>query len=355
MVFLDIEINETVILPPNLLDPRGGLLLRKAIIERLLNDISRKKASEEHGYYVAVSTLNSIGDGEVNQLTGEVHFPVSFNCTTTKPYKGEILIGTIDKVRRQGIFLISGPIQNIFLSEKTMKDYKFSNIEEPIFVNTNGQTKMEKDSNVRFRIVGVKWIESDREFQVLATIAAFNILLKMVFLEVEMNENLVIPLDQLHSKGLLPHKVIILHLLEKIVGRKASKEHGYYIAITTLNSIGEDQVDKLTGETIFPVSFNCTTVKPCKGEILIGTINKVVMHGIFLKSGPIERILITSKTMVDYKFNMVEEPIFVNENQQSKIVKGTKVRFRVSGIRWIEWDKEFHIMAILAGDFHSHI
>ncbi|KAI0493496.1 hypothetical protein KFK09_023614 [Dendrobium nobile] len=170
MVFLDFELNETVIIPPDQLNP-SSLLLRKAIILRLLNYISCKKASEEHGYYVAVRTLNTIGDGEVNQLTGEVHFPVSFNCATTKPYKGEILIGTIDRVRRQGIFLISGPIQNIFLSEKTMKDYQFNNIEEPVFVNANGQSKLEKGGNVRFRILGVKWIESDREFQVLGTIA----------------------------------------------------------------------------------------------------------------------------------------------------------------------------------------
>ncbi|PKU72528.1 DNA-directed RNA polymerase V subunit 7 [Dendrobium catenatum] len=173
----------------------------------------------------------------------------------------------------------------------------------------------------------------------------------MVFLEIEMKGNVVVPPDQLDSKGLLLRKGIILRLLDDIACKKASKEHGYYVAVTTLNYVAEGQVHELTGEVIFPVSFSCTTVKPCKGEILAGTIDKVLKHGIFLKSGPIQNIFLSEKMMKDFKFSMAEEPMFVNEDQHSTMEKGTKVRFKVLGIKWIEWDRGFQMLATLAGDF----
>ncbi|XP_020584925.1 DNA-directed RNA polymerase V subunit 7-like [Phalaenopsis equestris] len=173
----------------------------------------------------------------------------------------------------------------------------------------------------------------------------------MVFLKVELKRDVAVPPDQLHHTGLLLRKNIILRLLDNITHLKASKEHGYYVAVTTLDSIAEGRIHDLTGEVVFPVSFSCTTVRPHKGEILHGTIDKVLKHGIFLKSGPLENIFLSAKMMKDYKFRMEEEAMFVNENLQSKMVRGSKVRYRVLGIKWIEWDRCFQMLATLAGDF----
>ncbi|KAK8945410.1 hypothetical protein KSP40_PGU006688 [Platanthera guangdongensis] len=173
----------------------------------------------------------------------------------------------------------------------------------------------------------------------------------MVFLEVEMQGNVVVHPDQLDSKGLLLRKGIILRLLEDIACRKASQEHGYYIAVTALNSVAEGRVQELTGDVVFPVSFNCITLKPSKGEILLGTVDKVLRHGIFLKSGPIENIFLSEKKMEDYKFVMSEEPKFINDRQQSRMENGSRVRFKVLGIKWMEWDRGFQMLATLTGDF----
>lgn len=61
---------------PELLDAKGTLL-HKAIILRHMDDTAIRKASEEHGYCVAVTTLNSIGEGKVRDLPGDVRFPGS--------------------------------------------------------------------------------------------------------------------------------------------------------------------------------------------------------------------------------------------------------------------------------------
>uniref|UniRef100_A0A6V7QS92 DNA-directed RNA polymerase subunit n=1 Tax=Ananas comosus var. bracteatus TaxID=296719 RepID=A0A6V7QS92_ANACO len=169
MVFLEVEMPWNVLISPDQLSPKG-LLLQKAIIVRLLEDIANRKASKEHGYYIAVTALNSIDEGKVRELTGDVLFPVTFSCLTQKPTKGEILVGSVDKILKHGIFLKSGPIDSIFLSEKMMRDYKYVAGENPMFLSEK-HSKLEKDTVVRFKVLGLKWLEADRQFQLLATLA----------------------------------------------------------------------------------------------------------------------------------------------------------------------------------------
>ena len=77
----------------------------------------------------------------------------------------------------------------------------------------------------------------------------FSLLLRtIVFLEVEMQSGV---------KGLLPHKVIILYLMDEFATRKSSNEHGFFINFTSLNKIGEGRIRDLTGDVSFLVIFKC--------------------------------------------------------------------------------------------------
>ncbi|XP_058086320.1 DNA-directed RNA polymerase V subunit 7-like isoform X2 [Magnolia sinica] len=171
-----------------------------------------------------------------------------------------------------------------------------------------------------------------------------------MYLQVEMPANVVIPPAELHEKGLMLQRSIILHLLEDISSRKATKDHGYFLAVTTLKSIGEGKVRELAGDVLFPVVFSCITFKPFKGEILQGVVVQILKHGAFLKCGPIESIFLSAQTMRDYHFVPGDDPMFLNE-KQSKIEKQGVVRFRVLGLKWMESDREFQLLATLAGDF----
>ncbi|XP_020258113.1 DNA-directed RNA polymerase V subunit 7 [Asparagus officinalis] len=172
----------------------------------------------------------------------------------------------------------------------------------------------------------------------------------MVFLEIDMAGNILIPPDQLDTKGLLLHKAIILRLLQDIASKKSTKEHGCYVAVTSLNKIGEGKIRELTGDVLFPVAFKCLVQKPCKGEILVGTVDKILKHGIFLKSGPYDSIFLSEKKMGDYHFVAGENPVFMNE-KRSKMEKDGMVRFKILGFRWNEVDRAFQVLATIAGDF----
>ncbi|KAL0907405.1 hypothetical protein M5K25_021816 [Dendrobium thyrsiflorum] len=161
----------------------------------------------------------------------------------------------------------------------------------------------------------------------------------MVFWEIEMIEGIVIPFHMLNLPRLPLPKVILLNLLYRIGCRKASKEHSYYIAITSLNTIYELQPCEDTSNVLFTISLNCTAVKSCMGEILIGTVTKIMEDGIFLKSGPMKNIFRSETRMKDYELVMSEEPMFLKVNGLSCMKQVTKVRFKVLDIKWIERDK----------------
>ena len=138
-------------------------MLQRAIISRLLNDFSVKNATKDEGYFLAVTTLEKIGEGKVEQLTRDVLFPVVFNAITFKIFKGEILEGVVHKVLKHGVFMRYGPIENVYLSNFKMPDYVYVPGENPCFMSDK-MYKIGKDVRVRFVVIATNWMEADKEF-----------------------------------------------------------------------------------------------------------------------------------------------------------------------------------------------
>lgn len=122
------------------------------------------KATEDLGYYLAVTTVESIGVGTIRQQTGDLMFSVVFSSITFKLYRREVLEGVVDKVLSLGVFLRCGPVKNIYLCHQKMPGYSG---ETPMF--NNRQSKIEEDVVVRFIVIRTKWMEAQREFQALVS------------------------------------------------------------------------------------------------------------------------------------------------------------------------------------------
>ncbi|KAK4775679.1 hypothetical protein SAY87_023640 [Trapa incisa] len=167
-MYLKVKLPWNVIIPAENLDQKG-LILQRSIIIRLLDDFTCRKATKDLGYYLAVSSLERIGEGKVRQYSGDVLFPVVFNGVTFKLFRGEILEGVVHKVLKHGVFLRCGPVENVYLSHLKMPDYKYVPGENPVFMNDK-LSKIGKDVSVRFIVIGTKWLEADREFQVLVSL-----------------------------------------------------------------------------------------------------------------------------------------------------------------------------------------
>ena len=167
-MFLKVQLPSNVIIAAENLQPES-LMLQRAIIIRLLSDFAAKKAAKDLGYFLAVTSLEKIGEGKVRQHTGDVLFPVVFNAITFKIFRGEVLEGVVHKVLKHGVFMRCGPIENAYLSNMKMPDYHYVPGENPCFMNAK-MSKIGKDVVVRFVVIGTKWLEAEREFQALVSL-----------------------------------------------------------------------------------------------------------------------------------------------------------------------------------------
>lgn len=152
---------------------KNGLVLQRFIITRVLEAFSRIKASKDHGYYLAVTNVKSIGKGEMVDESGNVLFPVVFKCRTFMPMKGEILQGVVHRISRNGVFLRCGPLKYAFLSVRKMPNYQYIHGENPLFLNDE-LARIENDVVVRFSVLDVRWVEKmedmRRDFVMLASL-----------------------------------------------------------------------------------------------------------------------------------------------------------------------------------------
>ncbi|XP_010532586.1 PREDICTED: DNA-directed RNA polymerase V subunit 7 [Tarenaya hassleriana] len=171
-----------------------------------------------------------------------------------------------------------------------------------------------------------------------------------MYLKVELPWNIAIPAENTDAKGLMLQRSIIIRLLDDFASKKATKEHGYFIAVTNLESIGEGRIRENTGEVVFPIVFSGITFKIFRGEVLNGVVHKVLKHGAFLKCGPVESIYLSSLKMRGYTYLPGENPIFVND-KMPKVQVGVMVRFMVIGTKWMEAEREFQALASLEGDY----
>ncbi|CAN8324483.1 unnamed protein product [Cochlearia groenlandica] len=167
-----------------------------------------------------------------------------------------------------------------------------------------------------------------------------------MFSEVEIDRDVAVCVK--HSKGLSPpHQQILSRLLLDLKNERACKEHGFYLAITSLKSIGNKhnkrdhynnhQSQVLT--TTFPVSFTCRTFLPSRGDILQGVVHNVLWAGVFISSGPLRYAFLSlSKMPPDYRYfpansDGEEEPCF-RRDDLTKIAVGVVVRFEVLAVRF---------------------
>jgi len=67
----------------------------------------------------------------------------------------------------------------------------------------------------------------------------------------------------------VPHKVIILRLMKDLAIRKSSNERRFFVAVTSLNKIGEGRIGDLTGDVPFLVTFTCIML------VAIASLNKI--------------------------------------------------------------------------------
>ncbi|KAK2993150.1 hypothetical protein RJ640_015337 [Escallonia rubra] len=113
-----------------------------------------------HGFVVATTGIEHVGKGLIRDGTGFVTFPVKYQCVVFRPFKGEILEAVVTMVNKMGFFTEAGPVQ-IFVSNHVSLQLGLYLIGfYRILVITAKwheiQVKIQKDSEVRLKIIGTR-------------------------------------------------------------------------------------------------------------------------------------------------------------------------------------------------------
>ncbi|EYU32997.1 hypothetical protein ABFS82_07G041200 [Erythranthe guttata] len=171
-----------------------------------------------------------------------------------------------------------------------------------------------------------------------------------MYVKSKMTWNVVLPAENLDIKGLMLQKAIITRLMSEFAAKKASKDLGYFLTVTTVGSIGEGKVRQESGGVLFPVDFSCLTFKMLVGEVLEGVVYTIINKGVFLRCGPARNVFLSHTMMKDYRFVPGENPYFTSP-KSSKIEKGVTVRFVVLGQKFVEAEKDFQALVSINGDY----
>ncbi|XVF38351.1 hypothetical protein REPUB_Repub20aG0093900 [Reevesia pubescens] len=169
-MFFEVELQRDVKVHVRNLN-RNGLVSRRSILACLLKDLFKEKACEDHGYFLAVTSLKRICKGDIMDESGIMVFTVVFTCRTFKPLKGEVLQGVVRKISQHGVFLRCGPVRNAFLSAWKMSNYHYVPGAKPVFLS-HELSKIEKDVVVCFLVLAVRWVNASRDFEMLASVDA---------------------------------------------------------------------------------------------------------------------------------------------------------------------------------------
>ncbi|KAI5649366.1 hypothetical protein M9H77_35371 [Catharanthus roseus] len=165
----DAECSCHVIIPVKFME-KGHPVLKGLVATRLLHQLSAVIATENCGYFLAVTKLKSIGRGKPCESSTCIIFPVTFCCRTLIPKNGEIMTGTVHIVQKRGVFLKCGPMNQIYLSSQKMPNYQYVETENPFFLS-NDMSRIEKNGVVCFSVFAVRWKEDKyRQFKILASI-----------------------------------------------------------------------------------------------------------------------------------------------------------------------------------------
>ncbi|XP_057475797.1 DNA-directed RNA polymerase V subunit 7-like isoform X1 [Actinidia eriantha] len=172
-MFREMEVRGCVAISIKSLD-RNGVVNQSSVVTRLLKELLLLKSTEEHGYFLAVTKLKSIGNGEFEEESRDIRFPVSVVCRTFLPVRGDIMLGVVHKIYRSGVFLQCGPMKFIYLSARKMPNfYHVQWKTKEVFMNDN-LSRIENDVVIRFVVFATRWRKKDwnieREFMILASI-----------------------------------------------------------------------------------------------------------------------------------------------------------------------------------------
>jgi len=152
-MFFLITLHKIVQLQPRYFGPK----LRTTLIEKLYSEVEGS-CSGRYGFIIAVTSVDEIGLGKIQEGTGLVQFPITYQAIVFRPFRNEVVDAVVKSVNKYGFLAEVGPLQ-VFVSKHCMhNDFKFdaNGTNGACFVSEDESVKVSKGDEVRLKITGTR-------------------------------------------------------------------------------------------------------------------------------------------------------------------------------------------------------
>ncbi len=117
-MFYEMKVKSFVRVPPNLFSENT-----KEAILKSLNEKFNGFVSNNLGFVIAVTSIDSIGEGIILPGDGAAHYETTYSIITFKAELKEIILGRITDITDFGAFIEAGPVDGMIHISQTMEDY----------------------------------------------------------------------------------------------------------------------------------------------------------------------------------------------------------------------------------------
>ncbi len=150
MFFLKDLTREILLHPMNF-----GPKLRDIVKVRLIEEVEGTSLGK-NGYVVAVTQVDDIGQGKIEENTGYVCFEAQFKAILFRPFKNEVVDSIVTVVNPLGFFADVGPLQ-VFVSRHAMPLdlHNGFDLENNAWISDDREVEIKKGCGVRLKIMGV--------------------------------------------------------------------------------------------------------------------------------------------------------------------------------------------------------
>ncbi|MFH1377068.1 MAG: DNA-directed RNA polymerase [Candidatus Woesearchaeota archaeon] len=150
-MFYELEIKDHIRVDPKSFNEDVEASVLKSLIERFEGYIS-----EELGFVIGISEIQSIGEGIITPGDGAAYYETTFIITTFKPEIHETIVGKITDITEFGAFIDMGPADGMIHISQTMDDF-VSLSKEKVLTGKESKKILKVNDICRARIVAISY------------------------------------------------------------------------------------------------------------------------------------------------------------------------------------------------------
>lgn len=154
-MFYHLQLNHELSLHPRYF----GDQLLETVKQKLYCDVEGT-CTGKHGFVIAITSIENIGDGIIQSSTGFATYQLKFKAVVFRPFKNEVLDGIVEQVNKVGIFLKTGPL-SCFISRHSIPNDMAFDATTSCYRTADETMIITAGASIRYKVVGTRVDASD--------------------------------------------------------------------------------------------------------------------------------------------------------------------------------------------------